>query len=164
MAAQDGVILTRAYHNRVMGKVVSPVCRVCKGSVETIGHLLSSCVPLQWTLYKERHDRVLYQVVRMLAVKYGIVLPDDLKWGPVRWKGVGVLNGRDLKLVINVSVPTDKQLSAKKPDLIVYSQRTKHIAILEVACAWYPLVIVREKEKREKYQEFARDLATQHQG
>ena len=120
MAAKDGVILTRVYRNRVMGKAVSPVCRVCKGSAQTIGHLLSSCVPLQWTLYKERHDRVLYQVVCMLAVKYGIVLPDDLKWGPAEWIGVGVLYRRDLKLVIDVSVPTDRQLSATRPDLIVY--------------------------------------------
>ena len=58
MAAQDGAILTRAYRNRVMGKAVSPVCRVCKGSAETIGHLLSSCVPLQWTLYKETRQSV----------------------------------------------------------------------------------------------------------
>ena len=29
MAAQDGVILTGAYRNRVMGKAVSLVCRVC---------------------------------------------------------------------------------------------------------------------------------------
>ena len=47
MAVQDGVILTRAYHSRVMGMAVSPVCCFCKGSAETIGHLLSSCVPLQ---------------------------------------------------------------------------------------------------------------------
>ena len=86
MAAQDEVILTRAYCNRMMGKAVSPVCRVCTGSVETIGHLLSNLVPLQWTHYKERHDRVLYQIVRMLSAKYGIVLPDDLMWGPARWK------------------------------------------------------------------------------
>ena len=164
MAAQEGVILIRAYRSRVMGRAVLLVCRVCKGSAETIGHLLSSCVPLQWTLYKERHDRVLYQIVRMLAAKYGIVLPDDLKWGLAGWKGVGVLNGRDLKLVIDVSVPTDRQLSATRSDLIVYSWCTKRISILEVACAWELLVIVREKEKSGKYQEFARDLATQHQG
>ena len=54
---------------------------------------------------------------------------------------VGVLNGRDLKLVIDVRVPTDRQLSATRPDLIVYSWRTKHISILEVACAWEPLVL-----------------------
>ena len=77
---------------------------------------------------------------------------------------MGVLNGRDLKLVIDVNVPTDKQLSVTRLDLLVYSWRTKHIPILKVACAWEPLVMLREKEKREKYQEFARDMATQHQG
>ena len=65
---------------------------------------------------------------------------------------------------VNVSVPTGRQLSATRPDLIVYSWRTKCIFILEVACAWEPLIIVREKEKRVKYSEFARDLATQHRG
>ena len=53
MAAQDGVVLTRAFRNRVMGKAVSPACCVCKGAPETTGHILSSCAPLQRTLYKE---------------------------------------------------------------------------------------------------------------
>ena len=147
-----------------MGKAILPACRVCKGAPETINHILSSCVPLQWTLYKERHDRVLYQIVRMLAAKFDIVLPSDLQWGLAGWKGVGVLEGKNLKFVIDISVPTDQQLSATRPYLIVYSWRTKCIFILEVACAWEPLVIVREKEKRAKYQEFARDLAMQHRG
>ena len=147
-----------------MGKAISPACRVCKGSSETIGHILSSCAPLQWTLYKERHNKVLYQIVRMLTAKFDIVLPNDLQWGLAGWKGVGVLEGKDMKLVIDVSIPMDRQLSATRPDLIVYSWRTKCIFILEVACAWEPLIIVREKEKRAKYQDLARDLATQHRG
>ena len=37
----------------------------------------------------------------------------------------------------------------KVPAVRIYLYwRTKRIAILEVACAWEPLVIVREKEKR----------------
>ena len=149
MAAQDGVILTRAFRSRVMGKAVSPVCRVCRRAPETIGHILSCCPPLQWTMDKERHDKVLYQVVRTLAGKFGIVLPSDLQWGPARWKGVCVLEGKDVKLVIDVSVPTDRQLSATRPDLVVYSWRTKHIFILEVACAWEPLVHARQGERKE---------------
>ena len=47
MAAQDGVILTRAFRSRVMGTAILPACRVCKGAPETIGHILSSCAPLQ---------------------------------------------------------------------------------------------------------------------
>ena len=85
MAAQDGVILTRAFRSRVMGKAISPACRVWKVASETIGHILSGCALLQWwTLYKERHNKVLYQIVRMLAAKFDIVLPNDLQWGPAR--------------------------------------------------------------------------------
>ena len=58
----------------------------------------------------------------------------------------------------------DWQLSATRSDLVMYSWHTKHISILEVACAWEPLVIVREKEKGAKYQEFAKDLRTRHRG
>ena len=94
----------------------------------------------------------------MLAAKFDIALPSDLQWGPAGCKGVGVLEGKDLKLVVDVSVPTDRQLSATRLDLIVYSWRTKCISILEVVCAWEPLVIVREKQKRAKYQECARIL------
>ena len=57
---------------------------------------------------------------------------------------MGDLEGKDLKLVIDISIPTDRQLSATRRDVLMYSWRTKCMSILEVACAWEPLVIVRE--------------------
>ena len=60
MAAQGGVIKTNAFMARVQRASISPKCRLC-GSDETLGHVLSNCKSYQWTLYKERHDRVLYQ-------------------------------------------------------------------------------------------------------
>ena len=164
MAVQDEVILPRTFRTCMMGKAISPAYRVCTGAPETVGHILSSYAPLQWTLYKERHDRVLHQIIRMLAAKHDILLPSDLQWAPARWKGVGILERKDLKLYIDISVPMDQQLSATRLDLVVYSWHTKVISILEVACAWEPLVLVREKEKRANYQEFTKDLAMQHRG
>ncbi len=63
IAALDGIVHTRAYRARVLEDSVSTVCRACRTSRETVGHLLSSCEPLKWNLYKDRHDRVLYQLV-----------------------------------------------------------------------------------------------------
>jgi len=59
VAAQDGVIMTRAYQSRVLKKSVSPMCRKCHKMPETTGHILSHCESHFWTLYKERHDQVL---------------------------------------------------------------------------------------------------------
>ena len=45
MAVQDGVILTRAFRSRVMGRAIFPACCVCKGASETISHILSAVHP-----------------------------------------------------------------------------------------------------------------------
>ncbi len=165
VAAQDGVIHTRAYRHRVMKKRSEPLkCRKCQKAPETLGHILSCCEKSQWTLLKERHDRVLFRVVQELAVFYGIVLPTWMTWGHSGWTGVGVLEGKGVKLVIDVSVPTDGLLTERRPDLIVYLKPTRQVIIFEVACAWDPLIVERENEKRVKYLPLAAELASQRPG
>jgi hypothetical protein len=85
-----------------------------------------------------RHDKVLYQVVLVLTRKFKIKLPESLRWGIAGWKGVGVLETKDVKgfkLVLDVSTPTDCQVDNTRPDLQVsqYLKRSKRLAILEVA-------------------------------
>ena len=74
------------------------------------------------------------------------------------------MEGNDLKLCVDVSVPTDRQLTERRPDLVVFAKEKRKIIIFDVACAWKPLLNEREGEKREKYQELARDMATQWKG
>ena len=165
VAAQDGVIFTRAYRARVLKeKNISTSCRVCGSAVETLGHLLSRCHPYDWTLYKQRHDRVLYQVLLALCRKFKITIPDSMKWGASGWSGVGVLESSEVKMLLDVSTPTDRMITERRPDLVVFLYATRCAYILEVACAWDPLVVEREKEKRLKYAEYAADLATQWRG
>ena len=59
-------------------------------------------------------------------------------------------------------VPTDRQLSDRRLDLILYLKGKQKIVILEGAVAWEPLLAERERQKADKYQELAADLATQH--
>ena len=164
VAAQDGVILTRAYRARVLKEPIPQACRVCKKAPETIGHILSACDPLHWTLHKERHDRVVYRLMLALAAKYQLAVPQGLRWGPDGWNGVAVLEGPDAKLSVDLSIPTDKQLTARRPDLVAYLCKEKVIVIFEVACAWEPLVNERELEKFSKYRDLAADLASQNPG
>ena len=64
VAAQDGVVHTRTYRVRVLKEwdCASESCRL--SAQETLGHILSSCPQHAQSLYKERHNRILYQVVR----------------------------------------------------------------------------------------------------
>jgi len=75
---------------------------------------------------------------------------------------VGVLEGDKAKLVVDVSMPTDRDLTTRRPDIIVYLKKRNQVVILEVA--WETLLEEREKEKSNKYRELAVDLATQHPG
>ena len=74
IAAQDGVILTNRYKHTVLRTSTTSLCRVCREGEETIGHIMSSCGPHKWSLYKERHDRVVYQLMMALA-KWLEVIP-----------------------------------------------------------------------------------------
>ncbi len=71
-----------------------------------------------------------------------------------------------IKLVVDVSIPTETVLTERRPDftshhIISHHSPSKRAVIFVVACAWEPLILEREAEKRNKYQRFATDLASQ---
>ncbi len=96
--------------------------RVCSTSMsgvwEGAGDNRSSVVGLRWTLHKERHDRMLYRLMMTLSRKYGLTVPEGLRWGPDGWNGVAVLEGPDANISVDLSIPTDKQMKARRPDLV----------------------------------------------
>ncbi len=67
MATQDQVVMTRVYSGKILKKVGNVMCRLCGERQETVAHILAACGKLQYTMYKARHDRVLYQLVKAVA-------------------------------------------------------------------------------------------------
>ena len=57
------------------------------------------------------------------------------------------MNRDKMKLVVDVSIPTDQDLTAKRPDIVMFLNERNQIVILEVAVAWEPLLEEREKER-----------------
>ena len=108
------------------------------------------CEILQWSLYKARHDKILYQVVLMLSEVYKISLPKSMTWTLTRWSRMGMLEGNGVKLKVDLSIPTDWVLTERRPDLIALFSETSRMVVMEVACAWDPLVREREEEEVSK--------------
>ena len=103
-------------------------------------------------------------MVLILCKKHNITVPESLRWGPSGWDGVAVLEGSEVRLVVNLSIPTDQQLTERRPGLLTYYRELRRIVIYEVACTWEPLIEKRQHEKRGKYRELVADLATQWPG
>ena len=78
---------------------------------------------------------MLYQVVRSICHRHNIRVPERLRWRNGEWNGVAVLERNDLKLCVDVSVPTDRQLTERRPDLIVFAKEKRKIIIFDVAYA-----------------------------
>ena len=84
-----------------------------------------------------------------------ITVPESLRWGPSGWDGVAVLEGSEVRLVVDLSIPTDRQLMERRPDLVAYYRELRRIVIYEVTCAREPLIKEQQHEKRGKYRELA---------
>ena len=69
-----------------------------------------------------------------------------------------------MTIKVDLSLPTDRQLTSRRPDIVLFLKEDRCIVILECAVAWELLLEEREREKFYKYQELAADLATQHHG
>ena len=69
-----------------------------------------------------------------------MVVPGSIKWGVDGWHGVAALEGARAKIAVDLSVPTDRQLSDRRPDLILYLKGERKIMILKGAVAWKPLL------------------------
>ena len=76
MAAQDGVIHTKAYQVRVMKRGWDQECRE---QDETIGHILSACGKEKFGLIKHRHDKILHCLVMATMKALEVSVPWNLK-------------------------------------------------------------------------------------
>ena len=163
VTAQDGVTGTRAYKKRIQKKEVPPECRVCGKEPETIGHIMSACQGYLWTLFKERHDRVLYLLVKTVMESLNLNIPDSMRASGGVAKPA-VYGTEERRVLVDQNCPTMEQMEHTRPDLVLRLAKEKRIHIMDVACSWEPRVTEREKEKKEKYQPLAADLAKQWQG
>ena len=52
-----------------------------------------------------------------------------MKWGPSDWSGVGVLESLEVKLLLDASTLTDRIVTERRPDLVVFLYATKCVCL-----------------------------------
>ena len=67
-------------------------------------------------------------------------------------------NKPNRKIMAYIVIPTNQQMTARRPDLIIRNKKVERIWTLDVVCAWESLVEECEKEKLDKYRMLAANM------
>ena len=128
-AAQDDVLQTRWYQNRILRNSSLLMCRECGKAMETVKQILNMIEPKGFSLYKERHDRAIVLVLWRLLKEYGFKQKE--LWYKLEAKPV--YENRAVKILWHPSIPTDEEMTERRPDLVVEDRLCKSIYIIEIS-------------------------------
>ena len=159
-AAQDDVLLTRWYENRILRNCSLLMCRECGKAMETVKHILKICEPKGFSLYKERHDRAILIVLWRLLKEYRF--KQEEPWYKLEAKPV--YENKSVEILWDLSSPTDEEMTERKPDLVVEDRLCKSIYIIEMSVPTDGNINGRWQEKFQKNQKLAADMRKQFRG
>ena len=118
------------------------------------------CEPKGFSLYKERHDRAILIVLWRLLKEYGF--KQEEPWYKLEAKPV--YENRSVKILWDPSIPTDDEMTERRPDLVVEDRLYKSIFIIEMSVPTDSNINGRWQEKFQKYQKLAADMRKQFRG
>ena len=142
------MIHTAVNRQRILKERCDQACRECGKEAETIGHILAACGQYKWSLYKTRHNGLLNVLVGAVAEVLGVREPKN-RWVGRRSIRSVVYGEKDTTILVYQCIPTKEEIGARRPGLVVRMPGKRTIIIMEVACAWEPIVKRREAQKRE---------------
>ena len=117
VAAQDQAISTKSFKNKILKEENESKCRLCKQHEETVDHLTSGWPILAKNEYLMRHDKVCihlrYSICKALCTE------TTNKWYTHMPKPV-------YEVLWNLTVRTDREVTANRPNIIIKNKKTKH--------------------------------------
>ena len=118
--------LVKAKNNKSQG---DSLCRVCRKVVESIDHIVSSCIKLEQKEYKRRHDNLGKIVHWKLTRRCNFEARD--KW--YEHEPESVLEIEDYKTLWDFSIQTDHVIEARRPDLVAVDKKERSCKIIDFA-------------------------------
>ena len=102
---------------------------MCDKKGETISHAVSECEKSAQKQYKGRHDNVARIVHWKLCGKYNLKRSE--KW--YEHAPEDVVENEEVKILWDVMIQCDREIKARKPDIVVVNQNERSCAIIDIA-------------------------------
>ena len=130
----------------------SPLCRMCTKKSE-VSQIVSECQKLTQKEYKIRQDNVARIVLCKLCGKYNLKRSE--KW--YEHAPEGVVENEEVKILWGGMIQCDREIKAKKPDIVLVNKNEKSCAIIDIAILGDIRVSKKVKEKIERNQQLKRE-------
>ena len=157
-AAQEQALRTNAIKAKIDKQPVSPNCRLCGTTSETVMHLVSGCSKLAQKQYKRRHDNVAKRVHWELCKKHGMKCTD--KW--YEHIPTEVMENDTVELYWDLTIQTDMTVAHNRPDITLVEKATRKWTLIDIAVPSDFNVVKTEDWKVEKYQDLAFEVRRLH--
>ena len=157
----------------IWGKTDTPTCHLCSGS-GTLQHILSGCPrALSEGRYRWRHDKVLAEIAGIFktAISNNKYDPNGrtinfVKAGekpPTQQKTRRCMLSSapdwqlEVDLVNRLTFPAHISKTSLRPDIVLYSNRTKQVILFELSVPWEENMEVAHERKAGKYHELVQE-------
>ena len=157
-ATQNRALKTRYREKHVFKSIDSDLCRQCNKEPETIEHILNRCANYSFSLFMDRHDDCLRPVYNHICQTFGLPVP--------HWKAnvSAVAENEKCKLVWDVCLNTLTEMTARRPDVVLYDRVLKRIVVFDMSVPGFTRLSNAFTEKSVKYQKLRTDLIRLNQG
>ena len=150
LAAQDQSLSTRNYEANILKNGSNPNCRFCNKHVETVDHLVSGCPVLAPNEYLKRHDRVGQYLHWCICHHFGIDVEAGSWW---EHHPADVVETRDVTILWDFPINTDRTIKANRPDIIVKDRKAKTCLLIDMSVPSDQNVPVKTFDKLSKYKD-----------
>ena len=154
-AAQEQALRTNAIKANIDKQPVSPLCRLCMKTPETVMHLASGCTKLAQKQYRKRHDNVAKRVHWELCKKYKMECSE--KW--YRHVPPEIIENEEVKILWDRTIQTARTVEHNRPDIILIEKKENKWSLIDVAVPCDFNIVKTEEWKVEKYQDLAFEIS-----
>ena len=149
LAAQDQSLFTHNYQANVLHNGADESCRFCEDKLETIDHLVSGCSVLTPNEYKNRHDRV-GQYLHWKIINH-FSIETNSNW--YEQHPEAVTEGKNVTILWDFPVHTDRMIQANRPDIVVKDKRNSTCLLIDMSVPTDKNVSAKVFEKLSKYKD-----------
>ena len=154
-SAQEQALRTNYTKFKIDKTIDSPFCRMCGNKNETDSHIISESSMLAQREYKRRHDNVAKYVHWRICEKYELDRAN--KW--YEHKPDGAIENANYKILWDVMIQCDKEIEARRPDIVVVDKQRREVKIIDVAIPGDVRACEKELEKIDKYKPLKDEIA-----